>query len=119
MVVDLEPRPTSAAEARRIVAKALRTLDVETRDLAVLLASELVTNAVLYAEGEIHLSIEPFEARWRISVSDESERPVTPKHVPNTATSGRGLSLVDRLSLAWGVEMHEGGKDVWFELPRA
>ena len=119
MVVDLAPRPTSAAEARRIVARALRALDDETRDLAVLLASELVTNAVLYADGDIHLHIDPVEQRWRISVSDTSERTVAPKRVDNDATSGRGLALVERLSLAWGIDLRDGGKDVWFELPRA
>lgn len=119
MVVDLAPRPKSAAEARRIVSRVLRGLDEDTRQVAVLLASELVTNAVLYAEGEIHLRIEPVEGRWRISVSDESSRTVAPKHVAAEATSGRGLSLVERLSLAWGVDVRDGGKDVWFELPRA
>jgi hypothetical protein len=32
--------------------------------------------------------------------------------------SGRGLAIVDALASRWGVDRFEGGKSVWFEVPR-
>ena len=89
-------------------------------EIGVLLASELVTNALLYAEGRIRVGIAADDATVRITVHDRSTAPARPKQVGIEATSGRGLSLVERLAVAWGVEqVPEDGKEVWFELPRA
>lgn len=117
--LDLPPRPASAAEARRFIGRALQPLtSPEHREIGVLLASELVTNALLYAEGRIRVGVAADQDRVRISVRDRSSAPVRPKQVSIEATSGRGLSLVERLSTAWGVEqMADDGKEVWFELP--
>jgi anti-sigma regulatory factor (Ser/Thr protein kinase) len=118
--VELRPRPASAGEARKFVARALRSVDPGTRDIGVLLASELVTNALLYVQGRIVLQVTPVERAWRVAVHDASRRPVDPRHVSLDATSGRGLALVAQLSSAWGVEVHEDdGKEVWFEVPRS
>jgi two-component sensor histidine kinase len=117
--LDLPPRPASAAEARRFVGRALQPLtSAEHREIGILLASELVTNALLYAEGRIRVGIAADDARVRITVRDHSNAPARPKQVNIEATSGRGLSLVERLSSAWGVEtVPDDGKEVWFELP--
>jgi anti-sigma regulatory factor (Ser/Thr protein kinase) len=116
--VELSPRPASAAEARRFVARALRALDARDRDVAILLASELVTNALLYAQGRITLRVTPLDDRIRVSVTDGSHTDVHPRRVSPDATSGRGLALVEQLSAAWGVELiTDDGKEVWFELP--
>jgi len=103
------------------VSRALQPLtSPEHREIGVLLASELVTNALLYAEGRIRIGVAAGDGRVRISVRDRSQAPVRPKQVGVEATSGRGLSLVERLSAAWGVEsVPDDGKEVWFELPRA
>ena len=99
--------------------KVLRDLDPLARDVGVLLASELVTNALLYAPGTISLHIVEEPGCYRIGVSDGNPTPVEPRHVGLEATSGRGLALVERLSSSWGVDVHEpDGKEVWFELPR-
>jgi anti-sigma regulatory factor (Ser/Thr protein kinase) len=116
--VELSPRPASAAEARRFVGRALRTLDPKDRDVGILLASELVTNALLYAQGRITLRVTPFDEHVRVSVTDGSHSEVRPRRVNPDATSGRGLALVEQLSTAWGVELiTNDGKEVWFELP--
>jgi len=117
--VELPPWPSSAGDARRFVARALDTVPPEARDVSILLASELVTNALLYARGRIVLRVTPTQAAYRISVEDTTPGEVAPRKVPVTATSGRGLALVDRLSASWGVESRpDQGKDVWFEVPR-
>jgi anti-sigma regulatory factor (Ser/Thr protein kinase) len=117
--VELPPRPTSAAEARRFVARALRSVEPAVREVGVLLASELVTNALLYAQGRITVRVTPVEDAWRVAVHDGSPTKVAPRRVGLEATSGRGLALVEQLATSWGVELDDGrGKEVWFEVPR-
>jgi hypothetical protein len=118
--LDLPPRPTSAAEARRFVAKALKAVDPQVREVGVLLASELVTNALLYAQGRITVRVLPVVDAWRVAVHDGSPTDVRPRQVGLEATSGRGLALVEQLSTSWGVEHDDAhGKEVWFEVPRS
>ena len=83
------------------------------------MASELVTNAVLYSQGRIVLEIEPRGPNYRICVHDPMPCEVEPRQTSATATSGRGLALVEQLSQRWGVRSPvNAGKDVWFEVPR-
>src|SRR4051812_36631517 len=117
--VELPPQPSSAKAARRFVARALEDAAPEIREVGILLTSELVTNALLYAQGRIVLEVEPRETNYRICVHDPMPHHVEPRNTPVTATSGRGLMLVEQLSTSWGVRSPVGsGKDVWFEVPR-
>lgn len=90
-------------------------------DSAVLLLSEVVTNAVRYGAAPISLSVECAELRGLVvRVSDAGQslprlRPVTGAD-ENTDEGGRGMWLVDQLSEAWGVDVTPGGKTVWFRL---
>ena len=118
--LELAPRPASAAEARRFMARALDGLSPSNREIGILLTSELVTNALLYAQGRITVRVRAGEGAVRVVVQDGSHQPVAPRRVGADATSGRGLALVDQLSSAWGVDLVEDdGKEVWFEVPRA
>jgi anti-sigma regulatory factor (Ser/Thr protein kinase) len=118
--IELAPRPASAGQARKLVMRMLRDADPTMRDVGVLLTSELVTNALLYANSSISLHIAETEDGYRISVTDSNSQTVAPRRVSPDATSGRGLALVDRLSGSWGVDLHgPDGKEVWFEVPRA
>jgi anti-sigma regulatory factor (Ser/Thr protein kinase) len=118
MSVRVLPSSDGAHLARRIVTDALHLFDRE--DLvedATLVVSELVANGVLHARTEISLSVERAGDGIRVAVSDGS--PVLPRWGPAalSATSGRGLWLVERLSSSWGVEpIAGGGKVVWAEL---
>ena len=117
--IDLPARPTSVAAARRFVERTLRRLGISSREVGTLLTSELVTNAVLYSDGTITVTVTPTDDDGvRVSVKDDSPRPVRPRDVGIDATSGRGIALVKRLSRAWGVDDLETGKVVWFELGR-
>lgn len=119
--LELPPRPSSAAQARRFVNTALDATDASSREIGVLLTSELVTNAVLYAQGSITIRVSARDSVFRIAVSDGIAADVHPRQVGIDATSGRGLALVERLSSAWGVDVSEegDGKEVWFEVPRS
>ena len=88
--------------------------------MASLVATELVTNAVIHADrGPTQLLVSVGDARLRIEVSDgDSNRLPRRMHREVTAEGGRGLALVDSLSAAWGTRRpHIGqGKTVWCEL---
>ena len=85
-------------------------------ETARLLTSELVTNAVLHARTEMTLAIEQTDEGVRISVTDESPVPPSLRHHSATATTGRGLRLLDQLANEWSVDDDNGGKTVWFTL---
>ncbi len=83
----------------------------------VLLANELVTNAILHARGDILLAVELAPGKVRIQVTDQSSQLPVHRGGVEEATSGRGLELVDALATAWGVEpMSDDGKQVWCEV---
>jgi anti-sigma regulatory factor (Ser/Thr protein kinase) len=86
-------------------------------DVVVLLTSELVTNAILHARTDIELVVRCESATIRIEVDDHSPRLPVPRHAAADASSGRGLTLVNLMSGAWGVEERPSGKAVWFEVP--
>jgi anti-sigma regulatory factor (Ser/Thr protein kinase) len=106
----------SPRAARSFVRRALDASGVSA-DLAVLLISELATNAVLHARTDFVVSVDIDERSVRVEVHDANERPPVIGHTPAEATSGRGLHLVQSLSSSWGVEGRPEGKTVWFEVP--
>jgi anti-sigma regulatory factor (Ser/Thr protein kinase) len=89
----------------------------DLRQEAILLVSELATNAVLHGRTEFEILAKLSPSRLRIEVADGNARTPSPVMVPTRSTSGRGLAIVQQVSSAWGVEQHETGKIVWFELP--
>lgn len=106
-------------EARFVVRQLLDGWGLETlEDTAELCASEITTNAVLHARSPVLLGIELLAERVRFEVEDEAPGELAAGSLVGDAESGRGLALVDELSESWGVQQHEGGKTVWFELRR-
>lgn len=108
------------ADARRLLREQLRHWGVPGLvDIAELLTSELVTNALQHTENgavlTATLSGGPAH-RLRVEVHDHTDRRPRP-HLPGeNATSGRGLLLVQALADSWGVRSLGTGKVVWFEL---
>lgn len=114
----LSADPASAQSARNFLATSLGRWRCDAAvDLVVLLANELVTNAILHARSGVRLTLRLTPARLRVEVTDSGGGPpeLTEPHLE--ATSGRGLSMVDTAAQAWGVESVDGGKRVWFEVP--
>lgn len=108
---------SSAAAARRFVAQALLDWDCpELDEIARLLVSELVGNALLHAGGGFDMRIRRLHDRVRVEVQDQSSRMPDRKYYSRMSGTGRGLMLVEELSLAWGARRVKGGKVVWFEL---
>ncbi|WSQ61589.1 ATP-binding protein [Streptomyces sp. NBC_01217] len=90
---------------------------VEPAEVAELLLSELVTNALVHTGRGAVVTVSVVPAKLRVEVRDFV--PAMPlSYVPNAddGTHGRGLILVQSLADAWGVGAHALGKVVWFEL---
>ncbi|WTF11561.1 ATP-binding protein [Streptomyces sp. NBC_01613] len=105
-------------EARRALRELLRQWGRPGRsDIAELLTSELVTNALIHTDHDAVLTATVGPRGLRVEVRDfVARRPRL--RVPNAddGTHGRGLVLVQSLADAWGVRAHGVGKVVWFEL---
>jgi len=116
--VRLVPGPAAVAEARGQVRAAIATWNVPVdRDIAVLLASELVTNAVKHAGREaVTLGIQCARDRLRVDVYDMSSSPPVLTNASPSAEAGRGLMLVAELSAEWGSYPTLTGKVVYFTL---
>ena len=115
--LEFESDPEMVVAARRFVRERLRAWEVsEHSDSAVLVASELVTNAVLHARTAVTLKVEVEGTTVRIEVFDENPRVPVMSPCPPDATSGRGLALVTAMATAWGIENRGDGKVVWAEI---
>lgn len=111
--VVMTPDDGRPAQARRMIAAHARLwrLPEAITDSARLVASELVTNAVVHGKGNIGLRVGLDDGELRIEVSDES--PVEPqlKNAADDDLSGRGLFLVAVTARDWGVS--NNGHTVW------
>jgi anti-sigma regulatory factor (Ser/Thr protein kinase) len=116
--VRLTAGPAAAAEARGQVRAAIRAWEVPVDpDIAVLLASELVTNAIGHEVGKtIVLAITCPFGQLRVDVHDTSRTLPVLVDAPVDAEAGRGLMLVASLSATWGVYRTPAGKAVYFTL---
>lgn len=113
----LRPRAESARLARQIVLSACT--DAAAEELcfdALLVGTELVTNAVNHARTALGLTVRAWPATVRIEVCDRlPERPaLRPADV--SSPNGRGLAIMTALCSAWGVDPTAKGKRVWAEL---
>ncbi|MFE6299196.1 ATP-binding protein, partial [Streptomyces sp. NPDC057866] len=86
-------------------------------DVAELLTSELVTNALVHTAHGAIVSAEVDPDRLRVEVRDYEPGLAAPPVPPaDDGTHGRGLLLVRELADSWGVAARDSGKVVWFEL---
>ncbi|MGW5424131.1 SpoIIE family protein phosphatase [Streptomyces sp. NPDC003943] len=112
----LEPEDAAPGRARRLARRALARWDLEDlTDSVELLVSEVVTNAVRYAERPVTLRLLRTDV-LRCEVGDDSPQLPRQRRARDTDEGGRGLFLVNRLARRWGATRLSGGKVVWFEL---
>ena len=115
------------AEAQRIAGarQQIRELlhdwaDAEQVDAAVLMVSEMVTNVLMHTDGDALLVAEAAgelgARRLRVEVADASDELPHKRHPGETASSGRGVLLMEMLADTWGVDPRGEGKSIWFEL---
>lgn len=111
------------AHARAWTADQLPPLPNPVVEDALLLVSELVTNAVRHGRPSIEITLRITPERLRIEVRDGGEAlPVVPRGQPSVdRPTGRGLLIVAATASDWGIERSPGarGKTVWAELDAA
>lgn len=109
--------------ARGFVDDSLRAWGLEemSEDLQ-LVASEVVTNALIHAGSDVDVRLRAFGDNIRMEVRDSDSDPPVPSAFSLTeegssqAESGRGLFLVDALASAWNSSPNGRGKTVWLEM---
>ncbi|MFI1969117.1 SpoIIE family protein phosphatase [Streptomyces cinnamoneus] len=112
----LDPRPQTARQARRLARRALSRWGLEElSDGVELLVSEVITNAVRYAERPITLRLLRTDV-LRCEVGDDVPQLPRLRQARPSDEGGRGLYLVNRLARRWGATRLSTGKVVWFEL---
>jgi anti-sigma regulatory factor (Ser/Thr protein kinase) len=110
--------PAAACAARGLVRAAVESWDVPVDyEVAALLTSELVTNAIRHEAGQtVTLVITLACGYFGVDVHDTSSCVPVPVDGPADAETGRGLMLVDSLSTDWGFYWTPSGKAVYFTL---
>lgn len=114
----LTPDPCEVRTARRFVTEACHDANVSEAvcDTAVLLTSEVVTNAFTHGRSEARLSIDVICGVVHVEVGDDNTRHPFQESDDNDALDGRGMRLVDVMARSWGVRDAPIGKVVWFDL---
>ena len=125
---ELDEDLSSVPRARRLVSDLLNRWELTALgELATLLTSELVTNALVHTGTGVDLVIAVADGALEIGVNDhhhQSSELVKPKferlgvaHEDGVmGEGGRGLLLVDSLADDWGVVQLPNRKQVWFRL---
>ena len=118
--LDLPQELSSAAAAREFVRETVADWGLEpVLDDALLVASELATNAVMHAHSACRIRLTLTPSSLRIDVIDMGAGTPEPQPESFTEEHGRGLHLIGALTTAWGLEMVPGeGKVVWAEIAR-
>lgn len=122
--LELPDAPAAAGLARRFVSGCLDAAEPHLADLvdvAILLTSELVANALLHGLAPIRLQLRRWPGTVRIEVHDHGSPFTAPAASAWSLTdeSGRGLPLLDALATSWGSHTNRdtaSGKTLWFEL---
>lgn len=107
----------AVGEARRFVADELSHLDPEVVSTAMLLVSELATNAIRHAASRFRVRVARLREHVRVEVTDAGVGLPELQPVSAMGVGGRGLRIVDSLAASWGVTGSTPPKTVWFTLP--
>jgi len=116
--VDLPAEAASVGDARAFVVDTLSGWEADRHlEVATLLTSELVTNAVLHSGcDDVTLCMQLDGERLRVEVFDGNPRLPSRTGGRDVTARGRGLTLVEALAARWGAEPTGDGKCVWFEV---
>ncbi|GHE09040.1 SpoIIE family protein phosphatase [Streptomyces alanosinicus] len=114
-VWELPPDPAMVADARNTTTEQLGAWGLD--DLAFtteLIVSELVTNAIRYATGPVHVRL----IRDRTLICEVSDTGHTSPHLRHAETDdedGRGLFIIAQMAQRWGTRYTATGKTIWVE----
>jgi anti-sigma regulatory factor (Ser/Thr protein kinase) len=111
------PVHEAVVAVRRFVTAALRLWgDDDLVEDAVLVASELATNAVMHASSPFRLSVDRSIGVICLAIQDAASGQAREQSATDDGLSGRGMAIVNALSRRWGCDSLPAGKVVWAEL---
>lgn len=117
-MITLARELSAVGDARRWLADQLeRTagLAADSRDLVLLMASELVSNVIIHTDSEPQLAVSDAGTGVRVEVHDDDPRVPQPRAQEPNRVGGNGLLIVSSFSDDWGVDqVPDDGKVVWF-----
>ena len=118
--IDLRRDLGSVIQARRFVRETFAGWGISRAvDDALIVVSELVTNAITHADSPCQVRLSIDDTSVRVEVLDDGVGTPDPQPPSPTSEHGRGLHLISALTAAWGIEqIPDDGKIVWAELPR-
>src|SRR3954447_9640253 len=122
-VLAVRHQAASAAVVRHSIADDLvgNAVTRESIDDVVLVASELVGNAVIHAgdgtADDLRVSWEVEPGAVVVRVADPSGQLPEPRSADDAVTGGRGLAIVAAIATDWGVHRSPDGKQVWPRVP--
>ncbi|HVC13746.1 MAG TPA: ATP-binding protein [Acidimicrobiales bacterium] len=106
---------TAVRDARQLVEGVVAGQSPDVRHAAVLLAGEVVTNAVMHGGGWFLIQVDLSRDLLRVEVTDSTAG--HPRVLQMTdGEHGRGMAIVDSLATTWGTDHLGSHKVVWFEL---
>lgn len=109
--------PEAVRSVRMFVAEALGRWSMSyLLDAALLVATELGTNAIRHASSPFRIELDRRQGRLRIACWDSGSGSPRKREAAPDATSGRGIAVIEALSCGWGWELRAGEKEVWAEL---
>jgi anti-sigma regulatory factor (Ser/Thr protein kinase) len=106
----------SVPASRQFAADELRDAAPELVAAALLMVSELATNAVKHAGTDFVVRVDHRPGGLRFAVTDGGHEEPQMKSPEPHEPSGRGLRIVNQLADDWGIDHESGRKTVWFEL---
>lgn len=113
----LEPRLDAAGRARHHVRARLLDWQLdELVDPVLLLTSEVVTNALLHTGTRLTVLVERSGTGVQVGVEDGSAVPPVQRRHSTTASTGRGVQLLEAIAETWGWQPTADGKLVWFRV---
>jgi anti-sigma regulatory factor (Ser/Thr protein kinase) len=114
-LVRLGPNVSSLGVGRRFVERTLRewNVDEETIEPVMLVANELIANAIVHAHSSPVLSLCGAGDDLLLRVADDAGGLAVTRRATPGDDGGRGLLLVEALGDGWGVDASESGKSVW------
>ncbi|MER7111482.1 ATP-binding SpoIIE family protein phosphatase [Streptomyces sp. NPDC000229] len=115
---ELAPEPREVARARRLVGERLAEWGLEEAvETARLVVGELVTNAVLHAEGARRIAVRLVRTEALLcEVTDDGHTLPALLSAGTADEYGRGLRVVSALAAEWGASRTGDGTSVWCEL---
>jgi anti-sigma regulatory factor (Ser/Thr protein kinase) len=115
--LSIASNPAELATARRFTESRLAEWGIgSVSEAVVLVVSELATNAMIHGHAKAELRLILDGSVLRVEVRDSSTTVPQVKEYSETATTGRGMVIVQALSSSWGANVGAGGKVVWCEL---